>query len=460
MSDAEYARRREGVAMLREIAVCALLIIPPLVYCGESTAPPGEMLTLEAALAQALANNLEVKNAHLEVRKAGDDVAAAKTKRLPKLDFSLYGSHHFTDEGYTFKAGSFGTFDATGPIPAQDVTIKTTPTFTTLVSASASLPLSQQYRIGKYIEQFEVQQGMATEELQSQRQTTAKDVKQVYYGILETQDALVAKRETIVFLRSLDQLVDRYVQEHRVLESDSLEVKTQLAKAQQEELSERNTLASYKEKLNILLGRDVEADFQVSPVPEMQDVSVDEARAQADALAQRPVVNEAKLKVQHAEDALKIKKSEYLPDISLDVRYVSPFGTEFLPENLATVGVFARWDVFDWGKKDHELDERGAEILKAKNDVRNAQAHAVAEVNEKIRALKQAQALVPVTLLAEKTAQEQLRVTLNRYRNQSALIQDVLKAQSKLTDATSDYQKAHLGVWNAWADLQKARGEE
>jgi outer membrane protein TolC len=98
--------------------------------------------------------------------------------------------------------------------------------------------------------------------------------------------------------------------------------------------------------------------------------------------------------------------------------------------------------------------------LQAKNDVRNAEAHAVADVNEKVRGLKQAQALVPVTLLAQKTAKEQLRVTLNRYRNQSALIQDVLKAQSKLADATSDYQKAHLAVWNAWAELQKARGEE
>jgi outer membrane protein TolC len=301
---------------------------------------------------------------------------------------------------------------------------------------------------------------MAAQELQSQRQTTAKDVKQLYYGILETQDALIAKRETIVFLRSLDQLVDRYVQEKRVLESDSLEVKTQLAEARQQELADRDTLASYKEKLNVLLGRDVETEFRVSPVPEMQEVSVDKATAQADALAQRPVVNEAKLKVQHAVDAIQIKKSEYLPDISLDVRYASPFGTELLPENLASVGVFARWDVFDWGKKARELDGRKADVLKAMNDVRNAQAHAVADVNDKIRAFRQAQALVPVTVLAEKTAKEELRVTLNRYRNQSALIQDVLKAQSKLAETTSDYQKAHLAVWNAWAELQKARGEE
>jgi outer membrane protein TolC len=310
--------------MLRAIVVGTLLVIPGLVLCEESAAPPGEVLTLDAALSQALANNLEVTNANLEVRKTGDDVAAAKTKRLPKLDFAVYGSHHLTDESYTFKAGTFGTYSATGPIPAQDTTINTTPNFTTLVTASASLPLSQQYRIGKYIDQFEIRQGMATQELHSQRQTTAKDVKQLYYGILETQDALVATQETVVFLRSLDQLVDRYVQEKRVLEADSLEVKTQLAKALQQELTERNTLASDKEKLNVLLGRDVGTEFQVSRVPDMQDVSIDETHAQADALAQRPVVNEAKLKVQHAEDALKIKKSEYLPDVSLDVRYVSP----------------------------------------------------------------------------------------------------------------------------------------
>jgi outer membrane protein TolC len=446
--------------MLRVIAVCVLVAMPTVAWCQMATSQTGEVLTLEEALAQALANNPKVKNANLEVRKAGDHVAAAQTKRLPALDFSVYGAHHLTDEGYTFKQGAFGTFSATGPIPAQDVTINTTPNFTTLVTASASLPLSHQYRIGLTIDQLRLSEGMPTQDVHSQRQATAKDVKQVYYGILQTQNALVATQETIDFLRELDKLVDRYVQEQRVLKSDSLEVKTQLAKTEQQELTQRDSLDSYKEQLNVLLGRDVQTPFQVTVVPHMKDVPVDEAQAQTNALAQRPVVNEARLKVKQAEDGLKIKRSEYLPDVSLDVRYTSPFGVELLPENIATVGVYARWDVFDWGKKQHEIDEKGAEILQAHNDVRDAESHVVADVNKKVRGLKEAQALVPVTQLAKDTAQEKLRVTLNKYRNQSALIEDVLKAQSKLADANSDYLSAQLGVWNAWAELQKALGEE
>ena len=47
-----------------------------------------------------------------------------------------------------------------------------------------------------------------------------------------------------------------------------------------------------------------------------------------------------------------MKKSEYIPDVSLAVTYVSPRNfDEFVPKNFAVAGVTVNWEVFDWGRK-------------------------------------------------------------------------------------------------------------
>ena len=182
--------------------------------------------------------------------------------------------------------------------------------------------------------------------------------------------------------------------------------------------------------------------------------------AEAQALSQRPAVKDATLRRQGAELGVKMKKAEYIPDVSLEVRYTSPIGAKFVPKNLASVGVFASWDVWDWGKRSHEVAAKNLELEQARNNLREVQARVRADVNRKIRALRQAEARIPVAQLAERTAREKLRVAENRYREGAVLIEDVLEAESDLANSRRDTEEAKLGVWKGWADLQRAMGEE
>jgi len=59
--------------------------------------------------------------------------------------------------------------------------------------------------------------------------------------------------------------VDCTVKERTALTYESLDVKTRLAAAEAEELRQHNLLASQKEYLNGLLGRDVQTAFRVTP---------------------------------------------------------------------------------------------------------------------------------------------------------------------------------------------------
>ena len=57
-------------------------------------------------------------------------------------------------------------------------------------------------------------------------------------------------------------------------------------------------------------------------------------------------------------------------------------------------------------------------------------------------------------------AREKLRETMDAFKNETALIKDVLEAQTRLAQANSEYQKSLSGFWTAKADFEKATGEE
>jgi outer membrane protein TolC len=429
-------------------------------WCREATASPGELLTLEQAVDMALAKNRQVNNAALEVQKASDGVAAARTQRLPALNLNLLGVYRFASEDYTFKAGQLGTFPATGPIPATDTQIQAANDETGLLVTEVVQPLSQQYRIGLGIKRLEVLSEIAAQELRAQRQKVAHEVKQAYYDVLQTQSALAATEETITFVRELDGLVDRHVQEKTALKFESLEVKTRLAKAEHEGFTQRNALATQKERLNDLLGRDVQTAFRVTAAPDMPDFAVDLTAAQAEAQKKRPDLHAAQLKVQQAEYYVRIKRAEYIPDLSAVMYYARPLNVDFVPSEIVYAGVQFKWEFFDWGRKQQELAERGRALAQARNDMREAQAQVEIDVNTRVRALREARSLLHVAQLAQETAREKLRFTLDRYKQQAALLPDALQAQAALADANHQYQQALLSFWKARADLEKSLGEE
>ncbi|NRA03925.1 MAG: TolC family protein [Myxococcales bacterium] len=424
-----------------------------------------ELLTLERALEIAQLQNFPIQNATLNVEKAKDGVAIARTARLPVLDLSVSERRNLTSQDYEIEQGQLGEIPGVGPnpatpLPTTNAEIPTTSDFTTTLQASASLPLSQQYRIGLQIREMEIGQELAVEQLRAERQKVSDQVKEAYYAIMKTKSAIEANAETILFLEELNLLVDRYVQEQTALEYESLDVHTRLAAAEHQALTERNTLASRKEQLNELLGRSIETRFETVAIPDAPPAIFVSADAQRTALAQRPEMRAARLGVERAEYGYRVTKSKYIPNVSLVASYLVPFNIEFLPNNVASVGVYGEWEFYDWGRKSRELDSKRASIHQARNRVRHAEAQVRAQVNGQIRKLEEAMAQVEVAELSQLAALEKRRVKLAQYREQAALLQDVLEAQANLADANKSYQDAQLAIWTATANLERALGEE
>jgi len=446
--------------MIWSIILGWLLAIVALAWGQEPAVPVGSVVTLEQAITLALHNNRQVKNAALEVDKAADRVAQAQTRRLPALEVQVLESYLLTPIDFTFKQGTFGTFPGTGPIPAKDTTIRTERKPTTIVAARVTQPLSQLYRIGMNVGLQEAGGAMAQAQLRQQRQAVVHDVKQAYYGILQTLSGLDAIEESLKSYRELDRLVANYVVQQKALKADHLDVQTRLAKADYDALTLRHALATQQEQLNFLLGLDVQTTFQVSPVSETVVYAEDAEAASRRAVTQRPELQQAQLKVKQAEYDRRMKQAEYIPDVSLAFSYLSPFNVEFVPHNIASVGVLLSWELFDWGRKHREIAEKRKTERQAINTVSDTEMSVQLEVRSKLRTLQEKAALLRVEQLAQETTIEKLRVMMQKYTQQAALLQDVLQAQADLARANADYRQGLAAFWTARADFEKALGEE
>jgi outer membrane protein len=417
-----------------------------------------ELLTLEQAVALALGDNRQVKNAALEVSKFDDRAAATRTQRLPEFKVTVLGSQLLSRLDFRFDKGAFGNYPGVGPIPGNDTTISTPRSPNVVIVGQINQPLSQLYRIGLGLRRLDVGREMAAERARLQRQTVVNDVRRAYYAVLQTESALHTATEAIKLYQELDRVTGEYVVQRVALKAEGLEVKTRLAKAEFDSGRLRDQLASQKEQLNQLIGRDINTEFSVSPTPALSYYETDPAAARARALEQRPEIQEARLKVKHAEYDRRIKRSEYIPDVSLTFNYISPQNLNFVPRQISSVGVMMSWEPFDWGRKKRELAEKGKAIEQAQHDERETESLVLMEVNSKFRKLQQTRQLLAVNQLAQEAAREQVRVTSNRYAVQAALLRDVLQAQTSLAEANHQYQQSLLDFWAARADFEKAIG--
>ncbi len=350
-----------------------------------------------------------------------------------------------------------GVFPGIGPF----FSLSTPRRPTAVLAAQVLQPISQQYRIGLAIDTVKLARDEEQQKFRSQEQSLINNVKQTYYGLLQSESALESVRDEVRSYRELDRVTGEFVLQQVVLKSDHLQVQTRLARAEYEALDLTNRLSTQKEELNKLLGRDVLTDFSVGPVAEATVFESDISASRRRALEQRPELSEARLKIQQAKLDRRLKKSEYIPDVSVGFTSLSLRNfDDVVPKNVASVGVLMSWEPFDWGRKKRQLAEKSKAIEQAENSLKETEDQILIEVGDKFRRLQQTQQALRVARLNQDAEREALRVTQGRYKFEAALLTEVLQSQVKLADANNQYQQALLSFWTAKAELEKALGQE
>jgi outer membrane protein TolC len=448
---------RKLFARRKVIGLVLLLFLRASLQAQQSAPPYAESLTLDQAIALALRDNHAMKIAQLEVDKADENISAAKTFRLPSLHAYTLVSGNLADNKLEVPNPSANLFPGLGPFFTLNDRRKPTAIF----AASVIEPLTQQYRIGLNIKLEKVSRELAQAKLRQQQNETVDKVKKAYYAILQTTSSLSSVEEALKSYHELDKVTGDYVIQQAALKADHLAVQTQLAKVEYEQLELSNRLATQKEQLNTLLGREVDTSFAVTGVPEFTSFETDLAAARKLALERRPELQQARLAIEQATLDRRLKKSEYIPDVSAGFVYLTPRNyASVIPKNFANVGVVMSWEFFDWGRKKHQLAEKDNAVEQTKSAFKETEDEVLIDVGDKFRKLQQSGQALRVARLAENSAKENLRVSTGQYKFQAVLLSSVLQSQASLAEATNQYQQALLAFWTAKAEFEKSLGED
>jgi outer membrane protein TolC len=194
----------------------------------------------------------------------------------------------------------------------------------------------------------------------------------------------------------------------------------------------------------------------MQPFSDIAESDLEIARKQA--LEQRPEVREARLQTRSAQLDVRRERAEYIPDLSLQVSYLSFQNTNFLPQNAGNVGFLFQWQPFDWGYKKHKIRELKTTSQQKALSEQDAEQQVLLDVEGKFRKLTQARMLLDAQSDAREAEQAKLREVTNRYAQQTALLPDLLQQQATVSQADAQYQQALAGFWTSRAEFEKAIG--
>ena len=415
------------------------------------------------AIQIALENNRPVQIAKLDIAKSGWDVAEAKTHRLPEFKTELLASGNINSPAFTFQEGIFGTTNGQSngsPNPSKDTSVPLSRGVTGYAIATAVQPISQLYQIHLGIREKQLAADLAGEQYKQKRQTTVADVKQAYYGILQSESALELETALVKEYEETDRVASDYLSKESILKSDRLEVKAQLAQARHQLMTIHDDLATQKEYFNDLLARDLDTPFRTQSVPSASSDEMDLKVARQTALQQRPELQEAKINVDRAGIDRSLAKAEYIPGIGAQLEYFTPINTEILPQNILSAGIKMTLEPFDWGRRRDNLKQKDIEVHQSQYQLDQTRSQVLLDVDKTFRKLNENRSMLEVAQAARDAANEKLREVNNQFKQVAVLLRDVLKQEAAVANANHQYEESLLAFWNAKAAFEKALGEE
>jgi outer membrane protein TolC len=421
----------------------------------------GQVITLTEVVRTAESHDRSIHIAELDREKALREIDVARTRRYPIFSVTALGSQPLTQLGITLERGSLGVYPFDGPIPGETTTLESPLRFGFIGYASVQQPLTQQYKIGLGIELAKVGVEATTEQIRAKRQGVVNEVRRLYYGIAQAESGRTTLRATLDFLQQLDRETSQQVVQRVALQADSLNIKAQLVQAEYELLKMDDPIETQKEELNRLMGRPIDTplEIDVSSIVENEPVSL--ADAYAEAVTSRPEIRLAKVQQRRAQLERRLASAERIPDVSLSLFALRTVNySSVLPNSVSSIGIQATWDVFDWGRKQKEIQTKQDAEVQAALEIKDTEARVMADVAHQYRRILEARKELELARAFQSSKTEALRVARNRYVQREVVLSEVAKLQSSLAEANHRYTQALTNLATAQADFERAMGRD
>ncbi|MBI5237590.1 MAG: TolC family protein [Deltaproteobacteria bacterium] len=398
----------------------------------------GEVLTLQRCMEIALANQPAISAAAGSLRAAESRVGQAEAGYYPQIELSSGYKKSHSGSGASILA----------------------PTDSNSYSAAVSLKQNI-YDFGKRSLQVSVTRhnlGSFASDLENARIQAVFNVKQAYYGLLQSKKNLEAADEALRrFEKHLEQAKGFYEAGARP-KFDVTRAEVDLSNARVSLIKAENSVRLGRAALNRAMGVPVAPEYSIKDnlAYEKYDISLDTALSKA--FASRPDLKAAVYKRMSAGAGIELSRKNYYPALNGNASYGWQ-GDELPPDNEWNIAVTFTAPLFTGWLSGHQVEESRANYMAAGANEELMRQNVILDVTEAHLGLKEAEARISSTALAEKQAEENLGLANGRYEEGVGNPIEITDAASAYINAKAAHIQALTDYKTAEASLEKAMGE-
>ncbi len=387
-----------------------------------------DTLTWQVSVAEAAANNAELRSARANLDAAGNNASAARSGYYPQVSAGV---------GYSDTTSSSALSGSTTPGSS---------TFTgTAYSASVSV---NQNLFNGFQDRAKVQQGQANREVAAEslmltKARISQALKNAYAGLKYAQDSITLAEKIVARQQENVRLVELRFESGRENKGSVLLTKASLAQARLSQLQAMQARVTAQAQLAQALGRSDADDLTVS-----DDPPTSEPVAQPDfqQLAQQaPDYLQAVAQEKSASAGVTLARSGYYPSLNLSGS-IGRSGTDWFPQDeRRTVGLNLNVPLFTGGRDYYtsrsavaSLDAAGAAKLTAQRQLLANLKQAYANDVQAVEKLKVDQAFLDAAQVRAEIARSQYSNGLITFSDWNLIENDLIQRQTAYVQSTRD----------------------
>jgi len=417
-----------------------------------------QLLTLGEAMLLALQHNPGLKAAGLTVETAEADLAKARARFLPTVNFTE--TYNFSDNPSQVFMSKLNQRVFT----AQDFLLNNLNNPNAYGNFRTGLVLNQPlFQAGEAVlgyEQARLGREMAGALVLSSRQQLLFQVTQAYFGLQLAQEKLgvveQARRTAAAHLK----IAQSRVQAGTAVRADVLSGEVQLAKLTQEEMTAASEVKIAQSALGTVVGLPEAGSRPLAPAPqEPAPVPPHLDDLQKIAQEKRPDLKHLELAARVAQKEYAKARLNYLPRLRVlaeyDVDQRRLFGSS---ADSYTVMALLNFNLFSGLADLAKVKETRAKQTQAQEFKRDLEDRVRHQVTAVILNLKTAQERLKVAAAAVSQARETLRLIRLRYEAGLTILVDLLTAEDAAKNAELSRVAALFDTYLAQAGLELALG--
>lgn len=291
------------------------------------------------------------------------------------------------------------------------------------------------------------------------KQQLVLSVTTAYFNTLHAYNLADVAQQSVTTLEAHLKNVQNHYEAGAASWSDVLQTQVRLANARNVLIKAQNTCQFARYKLNKEIGLSLHNDAKLSEDLSYEPLTLTLDKSVDTALAHRPEITQAKLKVAMAGAKEEVAYSDTRPTVGLVA--MNTWDEKQWPgtENSKwAVGMIVQMNIFDNGLTESQIRQSRQDVVSAKEQARQVIDNVTLDVSQAYLGVREAAERITNNQVAVHQAETDYRLTLERYENGIGTNLDVMDAEVAMTRAKTNYIQALYDYKNSRTQLDKAMG--